>query len=62
MGWKTNKSYFDYQQGQAIFLSKASTPFVGTIQFPIQWVPGTFTPRVKRWNVKLPIHLHLLPN
>jgi hypothetical protein len=47
MGWKTNKPYFDYRQGQAIFLSKISTPFVGPIQFPIIWVPGAFTPTVK---------------
>jgi hypothetical protein len=40
---------FDSQQGQDIFLySKVSRPAMGSTQPPIQWVPGVFSPRVKR--------------
>jgi hypothetical protein len=36
-------------RGKEIYLySAGSRPAVGTIQPPIQWAPGTLSPRVKR--------------
>jgi hypothetical protein len=40
---------FDPRQGQRIFLLvSASRPALGLTQLPVQWVPGAFSPGVKR--------------
>jgi hypothetical protein len=45
-----------------IFLfSIASTPALGPTQPPIQWVPGSPSPGVKRHVRELNTHLHLVP-
>jgi hypothetical protein len=45
---RTGRSEFDSLQGQGIFLATASRSALGSTQPPIQWVPGTLSPGVKR--------------
>jgi hypothetical protein len=48
-GWTTEKSRFDSQQGQEIFLSStASRPALGPTQFPTQCVLGILSSETKR--------------
>jgi hypothetical protein len=48
MGWTAKEAGFDSQQGQDIFpFSVTSLGTLGSTQFPIQWVPGAFSPGLK---------------
>jgi hypothetical protein len=60
-GWTTGRSGFDPRQGKRIFpLSSVSRPALGPTQPPVQWVPGVFSPGVKRGRgVTLTTHPHL---
>jgi hypothetical protein len=61
--WTTGRSGFDSRQGQRIFpLASVSRPALGPTQPPVQWVPGVFSPGVKRGRgVMLTTHPHLVP-
>jgi hypothetical protein len=39
---------FDSRRGLGIFLFTAFRPVLGPTQPPVQWIPGTFSPDVKR--------------
>jgi hypothetical protein len=39
---------FDSRQGNIFLLSTVSRPAPGSTQPPVQWVPGLFSPEVKR--------------
>jgi hypothetical protein len=58
----TWESTFDSQQGQQIFLfSRASRPALRPTQPPIQWVPGSLPPAVKRPGRESDTHLYQVP-
>jgi hypothetical protein len=61
--WTTGRSRFDSRQKQRIFpLTSVSRPSLGPTQPPVQWVPGAFSPGVKRSRgVTLTTHPHLVP-
>jgi hypothetical protein len=58
---RTGWNGFDPQQGQRIFLlASKSRPILGSIQPPIQWVPGVISPGIKPGRgVTLTTHHHL---
>jgi hypothetical protein len=58
----TGRFGFDPRQRQMIFpVSSVSTPALRPIQPPVQWVPGSFPPGVKRGRgVALTTHPHLV--
>jgi hypothetical protein len=47
LDWTTERSEFEFPVGSRISF-KSSRPALGSTQLPIQWVPGTLSPGVKR--------------
>jgi len=46
--------------GTRDFLSRICRLAVGPIQFPVQWVQGTFSSMVKELGMKLTTHFHVV--
>jgi hypothetical protein len=58
----TEKSAFDSRRGQARFIfSTSSKPALGPTHPPIRRVPGSLSPGLTQWEMKLTTHLHLAP-
>jgi hypothetical protein len=48
-GWTAEESAFDFRRGQEIVLfSVTFTLAVGSAQSSIEWIPGDFSPGLKR--------------
>jgi hypothetical protein len=61
--WKTGDRGSIPGRGERIFpLASVSRPALGSMQPPVQWLPGVLSPGLKRGQgVTLTTHFHLVP-